>query len=354
MVLQSAPWNSSCRAGIDANLQGAMNIKISQRRSVRGSRCASVLIAVFWLMAALGLAVFATLFVVHADMEVVSDEKASFRALQLAETGIAIAANGNIKEYDPILQQNPVTDPGLMEYFDFGENEGFSVRIRNESGWLNPNQALLRGDRALLEGIFNFWGMELSEAQEVVSALIDWVDTDDITSAAPEGAEADWYEDNGIGDGNYPFNRAFYEVEEMKFVRGMDLVATYKPDWRDYFTVRSEGPVDLNEASPEIIALAAETDIEWVEDFIIQRDGPDEIKDTEDDLPFNDINAVLDQVQSPPDRRDIISQRFTTRGNTVRIESTGYFGDFQRQLVVVLRNRSSRPALLSREEIPIQ
>jgi hypothetical protein len=112
--------------------------------------------------------------------------------------------------------------------------------------------------------------------------------------------------------------------------------------------------VDVNEASPEIIALAAETEIEWVEDFIVQRDGVDEIQDTEDDLPFNDINAVLDQIQSPPDRRDIISPRFTTRGNTVRIESTGYFGDFRRQLVVVLRNRSSRPALLSREEIPIQ
>ncbi len=311
-----------------------------------------MLIAVFWLIAALSLALFSTLFIVHADMEVVAAERASFRAMQLAETGVAVAANGVIEEFDPILTQNPVTDPGLLEYFDFDDNEGFLVKIRSEAGWLNVNHALLRGDRDLIERLFNTWGLELSEAQEVVSALVDWVDADDITTAAPDGAEADWYEDNGFGDGNYPFNRAFYDVEEMKFVRGMDLVAAYKPDWRRYFTVRSEGPLDVNEAPAALIAVAAETEIEWVEDFIFQRDGEDGIKDTEDDLPFGSVEEVLTQIQSPPDRRGIVSARFTTRGGTVRIESTGIYGDYRRKLMVVVRNRNSRPVLLSREEVP--
>jgi general secretion pathway protein K len=318
----------------------------------RGGRSASVLIAVFWLMAALGLAVFSTAFVVHADMEVVASEKASFRAMQLAETGIAIAANSIVEEYDPILTQFPVTDPGLLEYFDFGENEGFLVKIRSESGWLNVNHALLRGDRDLIERLFNVWGMELSQAQEIVSAMIDWVDADEITTAAPEGAEAGWYEDNGFGDGNYPFNRPFYDVEEMKFVRGMDIVASYMPAWRRYFTVRSEGPIDVNEAPAELIAVAAETEVEWVEDFIFQRDGEDGIKDTEDDQPFSSVEEVLSQIQSPPDRRSITTPRFTTDGQTVRIESTGIYGDYRRKLVVILRNRGAQPALLSREEVP--
>ncbi len=318
----------------------------------RGGRSASVLIAVFWLMAALGLAVFSTVFVVHADMEVVASEKASFRAMQLAETGIAIAANGAVEEFDPILTQFPVTDSGLLKYFEFGENEGFLVKIRSEEGWLNINHALLRGDRDLIERLFNVWGMDLSEAQEVASALVDWVDADEITTAAPEGAEEGWYEANGFGAGNYPFNRAFYDLEEMKFVRGMDVVAAYMPNWRNYFTVRSDGPLDLNEASAELIAVAAETEVEWVEDFIFQRDGPDGIKDTEDDLPFTSVEEVLSQIQSPPERRGVISPRFTTNGGTVRIESTGIYGDYRRKLVVVLRNRNTRPALISREEVP--
>ena len=313
-----------------------------------------MLIAVFWLMAALGLAVFSTLFVVHADMEVVAGEQAAFRALQLAETGVAIAANGNVEEFDPILLQYPVVDPLLNEYFEFGENEGFIARIRSEAGWLNPNQALLRGDRDLLERLFNSWGMELSDAQDVVSALVDWVDQDDITTAAPEGAEAEWYEDNGIGDGNYPFNRAFFDVDEMKFVRGMDVVESFKPNWRDYFTVRSEGPLDVNEASAELIAVAAETDVEFVEDFIIMRDGADGLPDTEDDVPYQNLEEVLAQIQSPPGRRSVVNQRLTTRGGTVRIESTGIFGDYRRKLVVVIRNRNSQPALISREEERVQ
>ena len=306
-------------------------------------------------MAALGLAVFSTLFIVHADMEVVAGESASFRALQLAETGVAIAADASVEEFDPILTQYPVTDPGLTQYFDYGANEGFLVRIRNESGWINPNQALLRGDRALLEHLFNVvWGMDLDDAMEVVSALVDWVDQDDITTAGPDGAEAEWYEDNEIGGGNYPFNRPFFEVEEMKFVRGMDLVESFQPNWRDYFTVRSEGPVDVNEASAEILAAVAETDIEWTQDFVIQRDGEDGIKDTEDDLPFNNLDEVMSIIQVQADRIEAVRPRLTTRGNTVRIESTGIFGDYRRKLVVVIRNRGARPALLAREEVRVQ
>ncbi len=351
--LQSVNWNSSCERG--AFTRRDRNVTDNQpnlrpRSGRRGARNASVLIAVFWLMAALGLAVFSTLFIVHADMEVVSGETASFRALQLAETGVAIAANGAVEEFDPILTQYPVGDPQLHQYFRFSENEGFLVRIRSESGWLNPNQALLRGDRELLELLFNHWGMELTDAQEVVSALIDWVDQDEITTAFPDGAEAEWYEEQGIGGGNYPFNRPFYDVEEMRLVKGMDLVEAFRPNWRDAFTVHSEGPLDVNEASAELIAVAAETEVEFVEDFIILRDGADGIPDTEDDAPFQNIEEVLSQIQSPGDRRQVVSQRLTTRGNTVRIESTGIFGDYRRRLVVVIRNRNARPALISREE----
>ena len=80
--------------------------------------------------------------------------------------------------------------------------------------------------------------------------------------------------------------------------------------------------------------------MEWVEDFIIQRDGEDGIPDTEDDLPFSSVDEVLSQIQSPPDRRSVISPRLTTRGTTVRIESLGVSGDTRRKLLVVIRNRN--------------
>ena len=148
--------------------------------------------------------------------------------------------------------------------------------------------------------VFQSWGIELSEAQEIVNCLLDWVDADDVTSAAPDGAEAEWYEAN-VGSLNYPFNRAFYDVEEMQFVKGMDVVAAYKPNWRDYFTVRSQGPLDINDADANLIVVAAgleemteiggsefSENVDEIEDFLngdnesgsYGRNGPDGIKDT--------------------------------------------------------------------------
>ena len=56
----------------------------------RSSESASVLIAVFWLMVAMGITIFGAMVVLKSDLEVVGTEKASFRALQLAEMGLSL------------------------------------------------------------------------------------------------------------------------------------------------------------------------------------------------------------------------------------------------------------------------
>jgi len=316
------------------------------RRRSRRTQNGSALIAVFWFMAVLSLAVFSTIWVVDADMESVHQQSMSFRALQLAEMGVAIAANPVVKEFDPILNQMAEGETGLME--------GFSVRIRSESGWMNINRMLTGTDREFLEHVFEQWGMELTDAQEVVSALIDWTDADEI-STIPNldgGAEKDFYEEQGFD--NYPFNRPFYDIEEMALVRGMEIVAAYKPNWREYFTIFSEGGIDLNEASAEIITLTAEAEREYVDDLVQQRAGLDGLEDTEDDEPIQDIQGALAQIQAPADRLDAIAQRFSGNSNTVRIESTGIIGDYRKQIQLVIRNRNSRPVILLREEVPIQ
>ena len=317
------------------------------RPRFRRAQNGSALIAVFWFMAILSLAVFSTIWVVDADMKSVYQQSQSFRALQLAEMGVAIAANPVVKEFDPILKQ-------MAENEETGVQEGFSVRLRSEAGWININRALNGQDREFLEYVFEQWGMELTDAQEVVSSLIDWTDQDEISTipGLDGGAEKDFYEE--LGYDNYPFNRPFYDIEEMALVRGMELVAAYKPNWREYFTVFSEGGIDLNEASAEIITLAAEAEREFVDDLVQQRAGADGIEDTEDDEPIQDIGGALAQIQAPADRIDIIGQRFSGNSNTVRIESTGITGDFRKQIVLVIRNRNSRPVILMREEVPVQ
>jgi general secretion pathway protein K len=115
---------------------------------VRRAQNGSALIAVFWFVAILSLAVFSTIWVVDADIKSVHQQSLSFRALQLAEMGVAIGANPAVEEYDPILNQFVEGESGL--------EEGFSVRIRSEAGLMNINRMLTGQDRefrARLRGV---------------------------------------------------------------------------------------------------------------------------------------------------------------------------------------------------------
>lgn len=296
-------------------------------------------------MAILSLAVFSTIWVVNSDVAVVVSQRKAFRAIQFAEMGVAIAANPAVKEFDPLLHQT------------FEGGEGFDARIRSESGWLNINRLVADGgDALLLEELFVRWGMEKEDAIFVVRALQDWVDADEINrfDGYNDGAEKEWYTEHGFE--NFPFDRPFYDLEEVILVRGMDVVAAYQPNWREYFTIWSEGQLDINEASPELIAVAAGTDVKSVEDVIRVRDGDDELPDTEDDTPFQSVQEALALMEGDGLAEDpaLIASRFTTQSNTVRIESTGRMGEYRRKLVVIVRNRESRPTILSIQESPVE
>ncbi|MEX1048070.1 MAG: hypothetical protein WED15_00980 [Akkermansiaceae bacterium] len=295
----------------------------------------AALMAVLWLIAILAMASMATLRVISFDMELATAKIHGSRARQIAEMGVAIGSNPVVKRSDPILRQ-----------LDSESGEGFEVKILSEGGRFNINSILIQDDKALLRGIFIDWGLELIEAQELVDALGDWVDADDNVSL--NGAENAYYE--GIGRINQPFNRPFYDLSEMSLVRGMDLLEALRPDWRNWFTIWSAGKLDLNEASAELIAAAAEVSVSQASVISETVRGTDGLRDTTDDLPFQnaaDALALLGiNVQDRPD----IANRFTVDDTTTRIESIGYADGAKRKINVIVRNRTGRPALLERTE----
>jgi len=69
----------------------------------RHQKRGSALVAVFWVMAVLALAVFAAVRVVYYDSDIASSQLHGFEALQVAERGIAVAVNPAVEELDPIL-----------------------------------------------------------------------------------------------------------------------------------------------------------------------------------------------------------------------------------------------------------
>jgi type II secretory pathway component PulK len=293
------------------------------------------LVAVLWLIAVLGMASMVALRVISFDMELTTAKVHGSRARNIAEMGIAVGSNPVVKRTDPILHQANAAAGG-----------GFDVKILSEGGRFNINTIILRNDSALLRDMFISWGLELDAAQAITDALADWIDADDDESL--NGAEKNWY--NNEGRLNQPFNRPFYHIDEVRFVRGMDLVEAVRPDWRNWFTIWSGGGLDLNEAPAELIATAAGVTTELAEVIPETVRGPDGVRDTEDDAPFADVNTALALLSLDTDSRPDLAQRFTVNDTTTRIESTGFAGAAKRRISVIVRNRTGKPALLERFE----
>jgi len=291
------------------------------------------LIAVLWLIAILSLAAVTTLRVISFDLEIVAAKVHGSRAFQLAETGIAIGSNPVVERNDPLLRR-----------FDVTNNEEVQVTLTSEGARFNINSLVLAEDKTLIRSIFINWGLDLDSAQALTDALNDWVDGDD--EIALNGAEIDEYEK--MGRLNQPFNRPFYDIEEMALVRGMDQIEALRPDWRNWFTVWSSGTLDINEADAELIAVAAEVTV--AEASIIPQTvrGIDDTRDTPDDAPFQDVATALSLLGIGADSRQDIAQRFTTDDTTTRITSTARSGDAKRRITAIVRNRTGKPALLDR------
>lgn len=295
----------------------------------------SALIVVFWIMAVLSLAVFAAVRVVYHDADVASAQINGFEALQVAERGIAVAVNPAIEKMDP-----------LLDWYDDERDISYKARIQSEAARFNINVILMRKDKVLLTDIFTDWGMELQDAQTLVDNLTDWTDTDDLLEL--NGAEIDWYESQGRP--NHPFNRPFYNLDEMRLVKGMDRLEQIKPNWKSWFTIWSNGKLDINEAKAELIAAAAEVSIDKAQDLVDHVLGPDRERDTEDDQRFQGLTEAISLLGVSEFQSPIVTPRLTTEDTTVRLVSDGRAGTVKRRITLILRSRTGQPAILQRKE----
>jgi len=285
----------------------------SRRMGERGA----ALLAVLWVIALLIGLVAATSMLLMQDVELAAVKRQVFRARMLAEAGLAIAMNPDIKPDDPLLRRR------------VAEDEGFIVEMTGEDGMLNPNVLLQREDRETLRRIFLYWGLNVQQANILIDRLLDWVDTDDFSRV--QGGESKLYGRTGM-----PFNRPFRSIEEMAMVSGMELVEELYPNWRNWFSVYASGTLDVNEAEPEIVAAVTGADIRFAQNLRAQRVGRDGILNTEDDNPMPDLQSALAILGIPGDPQvmaSILSVQSSTRRILVKVQ----VGDLQRQTAAVVR-----------------
>ncbi|MCX6855722.1 MAG: type II secretion system protein GspK, partial [Verrucomicrobia bacterium] len=217
----------------------------------------SALIAVFWMIAVMGMVVFAGAKALDADTRATRALRGRTFAKRLAQMGLEVARH-------PVIQM----DDGLLHYTS-PDGGGYDVKLTTEEARLNINVLLASGDKILLPRLLASWGLKPKEVSALHDALRDWVDADDKLSL--NGAEKRAYEKAGM-DG-MPFNHPFKEIEEMLMVRGMPQLNVMRPDWREWFTVHGDGRVDVNDARAELIALIANVPVARVTPLLTLRVG---------------------------------------------------------------------------------
>jgi len=293
----------------------------------------SALIAILWIVAILSLAVFSATQFLFIELESEANASSLFQAELLADRGVAIASNTQVKKGDPVLSQT------------FGNGNSFSACVSSEGDRLNLNSLLENpeADRIVLEELFYQWGLRIDEAADVVDNLLDWVDADD--TPTNEGAEQRYYLSQERH--NHPFNRPFDSLNEVLLVKDFQRVVAANPQWRDSFTLLSNGSLDLNEAPADLISAACQCTLAAASDLVSIRDGLDATPGTIDDLQFEDVETALNLLGIPEALSENVAARVSINDPVRRIRSLGRTGAISVERLVTVQYTGDRGKVVS-------
>ena len=289
------------------------------RRGVEGS----ALLAVFWSVIVLTIAVSGWFFWLQQRVVQHGEDSRAAEALAMAHSGIAVALNPKVDRYSSLLEA------------ELGPGMGYRVTIESEGGRLHLGWIMTGRDHKKIL-IFRQWlqdmiGMDAFGIDHLVDCLGDYIDADNI--ALPNGQED--------SKDYHPANRMIQSLEELRRIPGMEPLLSY-PGWQDYLTLESSGPLNLVEAPEEILRLLTQPNFGLgvtearVQSFVQMRAGPDQIPHTEDDPKFND-NQVRSALGISQKKWEEWGKLFTVQEDTFRIRSEGYSGKVVRQVQVVVR-----------------
>ncbi|MEM9016298.1 MAG: hypothetical protein AAGC68_04740 [Verrucomicrobiota bacterium] len=252
-------------------------------------------------------------------------ERARYQAGLLAESGLNVALHPEIEP----------GDAALFHLFD--ENRGFEVYITSESARIPINRITEARWRDAAVELFVLWGVDAASASVAAESLADWVDSDE--DVRSNGAENAYY--SGFDYPEFPPNEPFSSIEQMLFVAGMDVIARAQPLWRDYFTIFSDGFVDLNEAPWEVIVALTGATEDSALNFVAVRGGDDGIEGTIDDYVFEDVGEVQALLGISESEWTEISSFVSLFGGVRRIESRGRVGDFEETRIVLAQEATA-------------
>lgn len=199
------------------------------------------LVLVLWIVVLLSVIGVSHSRNVRIDMQIARHHLDNARAKAMAEAGL----NRAIMELFNKDEQTRWPYNGEVTQMDF-EDGVVQIMIRNTAGLVDINTA----SQDLLEKLFSLVEMEQNKRLELVDAIMDWRDPDDLKRL--NGAEDNEYHLEGLDYGTP--DRKFFSIGELRYVLGMDtsIYNTISP----FITVFSGmGDLNLNVAPVELVNL---------------------------------------------------------------------------------------------------
>ncbi len=284
---------------------------------MKRSTSGSTLLLALWALFLLSAAVLAWARWIDGGLDELLDANLGLEARALAHSGVTIALHPQATRRTPALSAQP------------GPERAYEATIEGEGGKLNLNY-LLQGENPERLGILRQYlalrGLSFDEQELLVDCLLDWMDADSLRRT--HGAEEE--------AGYKPTNRPITSLDELPLVRGSAPLVAH-PGWREDLTLLSNGPLDLESAPAELIALIPGIGEARAEAFVRLRQGQDGEDGTDDDRIFNDLNEAAAAMGLGSEQLAAISSHISFRDPTVRIHSVGTAGKVRREVDVVAR-----------------
>lgn len=307
--------------------EGNRNHGRGTMRRASGER-GTALLAVFWSIMVLTLAVSGWFFWLQQRVQEHGEEARGAEAMAMAHSGYAVAIHPKVDRFSSLLQAEPL--PGM----------GYRVSVESEGGRINLAWVLTGNDNARLN-VFKQWlefviGVDPIARDRLMDCLLDYVDGDNVTRL------------NGQEDSPtyHPANRMIQNLDELKRIPGLEPLTSY-PGWKDLLTLESSGPLDLMEIPEELLRLLPGFGETQVLRWLQIRAGQDQMLHTEDDPRYTGADQVRAALGFSPKQWERLAPLVTVNDRTVRMLCEGYSGKVVRQVRVVVRKGTGNPQIRS-------
>jgi len=296
----------------------------------RGARSGAALLLVLWALMLLTFVVVALARKVSTDLDHQTEENLALEARAMAYSGLQVALHPGSSSKTPALQQR------------IGDRQSFTARIKGEGGRINLNWILAGEDQTKLTMLKNFLaqkGLSFAEREAFVDSLLDWVDADDVrrlngNETPVRGPIA---------------NQNLQDLAELYQIPACDPL-TSQSGWEQDFTILSQGPVDVQWASEEVLAAIPGVGQRSARGLVQYRSGPDQEDGTPDDLKLTDLRQVQSLLGLSKPDFDALNGLLSLNDPTIHITSDGYSGEVTRRIDVVAIKGGNQPQIIQWRE----